>query len=96
MDIGVSRAGKRPVRAAPLVVASARVVDRVVKPERELDVRGMLRQVGDLVEPGEALLEVLQRVIAAVRLAVARDQLRVQGNIRMLPARGEVQPYFTR
>ena len=36
--------------SALLVVASARVVNRVVEPQRELDVGRVLGKVGDLVE----------------------------------------------
>ena len=66
-----------------------------MEPERELDVRRMLGEVGDLVERGEALREVLQRVVAAVRLAVARDERVVPLAVRELPARGEQRRYFT-
>jgi hypothetical protein len=38
----------------------------------------VLREITNLVEPGKALFEMLQGVIAAVRLAIAGDQLFVQ------------------
>lgn len=53
-----------PRRAARLVVGAARVVDRVVEPDRELDIARMLGEGTQLVETREALLEVLERVIA--------------------------------
>jgi hypothetical protein len=55
-----------------------RVVDRVVKPQRELDLVRVARQVAQLVEPGKAFLEMLQGVVAAMRLAITRDQLFMQ------------------
>jgi hypothetical protein len=46
----------------------------------------MLAEVDDLVERGEAFFEVLQRVVAPVRLAVACDEGLVQRAIREFPA----------
>src|SRR5687767_10137218 len=62
-------------RGAPLLgVARARLVDRVVEPERELDLEGPLGELARAVVPVEALREVLERVVRAVRLAVASAQ----------------------
>jgi hypothetical protein len=91
----VGHARFRPRRAARFVVVALRIVDRVVEPERDFDLGGMLREIADLVEAGKALFEVLERVIAPMRLAIAADQLFIQPEIGKLPALGEVQPYFT-
>jgi hypothetical protein len=53
------------------------------------------RKIANLVEPGKAFFEVLQRVVAPMRLAIAGDQLFVQRAIGQRPAVGEAQPYFT-
>ena len=64
----------RPIRASRLIVVSRDVVDGVVKPERELDLRGELGKRAELAEMLQAFGEMLQRVIFAMRLAVAHDQ----------------------
>jgi hypothetical protein len=71
-----------------------RIVDRVVEPDGELDVGRMLRELGDLVEPREAFLEVLQGVVAPMLLAVRRNQLLVERTLS-LPTSGKIQLYFT-
>jgi hypothetical protein len=48
-----------------------------VEPDGELDIVRMLRELGDLVEPREAFLKVLQGVVAAMLLGVRLDQLPV-------------------
>jgi hypothetical protein len=65
-------AGER--RTPRFVVLAPRVVDGVVEPQGELDFLRVLD--GDLrfVEPREAFIEMLDGVVAAMRLLVARDQ----------------------
>jgi hypothetical protein len=50
-------------------------VDRVVEPQPERDLGRALAHRPEPIERGEALVEVLQRLMGAVRLAMARDQL---------------------
>ena len=52
------------------IVGSSNVVNRIVKPKRELDFPGMLRQLADLAQAREALGQVLDSVIVAMRLCV--------------------------
>jgi hypothetical protein len=48
-----------PRRASLLVVLTAHVVDRVMKPERQRDFVRMFGELTTLGEPGEALVEML-------------------------------------
>src|SRR6185503_16408686 len=65
----------RPLRTAPLVVMPPRVVHRIVKPQRELDLRGPLRLTANRVEHLEALLEMPLRVVAPMLLGVPPDDI---------------------
>jgi hypothetical protein len=72
---GSQHAVARPLRAALLVVAAARVVDGVVEPQRQFHFGRPPREHRRRVEVGQALAQVLQRVVAAMRLAVGGQQL---------------------
>jgi hypothetical protein len=65
-----------------------------VEPDRELDVLRVLREIGKLVEPRAAFLEVLERVVAPMLLLVRRNQLRVERTVSP-PTSGKIQLYFT-
>jgi hypothetical protein len=65
----------RPLGAARLVVFRARVVHGIVEPQRELHLRGPLREHGGGLQVREALPQVLQRMVVALPLAVGRDEL---------------------
>ncbi len=54
------------------------VVDRVVKPQGQLDFGEVLGQAGRRPQRRETFVQVLLRVIRAVRLGVARQELRPQ------------------
>ena len=71
---GASERGARPVGAATLVVVAADVVDGVVEPERDLDLGRPRCEVATRAEALDALAQVLQRVVAALRLAVRGEQ----------------------
>jgi hypothetical protein len=56
------------MRALLFIVLGARVIDGIVKPQRELDLRKTPREMRSRLKYEEALSEMLQRVIEAVRL----------------------------
>lgn len=59
------------VRAPRLVVAAARIVDRVMKPDGQCDLAWLIGQIAQLVEAGKAFIQVLQGVVVALWLTVA-------------------------
>ena len=65
------------LRAAALVVARVRGEDDVVEPQRKLDGDRIRRQVVHAIEALEAIVDVLERVVVTMRLAVVRDDVRV-------------------
>ena len=50
------------------------VVHRVVEPQREFDLAGMVGEVAGAIEQVQAFAQVLQRVVVALGLAPGRDQ----------------------
>src|SRR5262249_28078165 len=73
-----------------LVVVALHVVDRIVEPPGQLDLgRNIERRAHGLQLP-EALVEMLQRMIASMRLVVARDEIAVERGIE--PRRAEPVP----
>jgi hypothetical protein len=62
-----------------LVVVAPDVVDRIVKPQRDFDLRGMGRQADHGLEGAEALREVLSSVVPAVGLVIPVEQRTVHG-----------------
>lgn len=64
----------RPVGAAFLVVVAVHVVDGVVEPERQRDLGRALCMAALAREAFEAFVQVLQRVVGAMRLAVMCEE----------------------
>lgn len=63
-----------PFCASKLVVLAANIIDCVVKPKCELDFARLDSQIYRFGEVCDALLQVLQRVVASMRLVVSRDK----------------------
>jgi hypothetical protein len=55
-----------------LGIASAGLIDSVVEPEGHLDFEWVRGEVAGVVEVAETLLEMLECVVGAMRLAVAQ------------------------
>ena len=89
-DAGGEQFVAGPGGASGLVVVATDVVDGIVEPERQLDLAGRLRQVANRLEMSEAFSEMLQRVIAALRLAVGFQEALQQGLLCL--KRAEVAP----
>jgi hypothetical protein len=96
---GVAEEGGAPL----LVVADLRIIDGVVPPERQLDRVGLVlpQHRPREVEFFETVGDVLEIVIGAVRLAVARDELgrgllRIAGPPELPQAGGEAVLHFQR
>src|SRR6185436_14995632 len=68
----------RQGRAQRLVIRAVRVVDGVVEPQRELNLRRASRVRPDLGPARKALIEMLHRMVVTLRLAIAVEQARVQ------------------
>lgn len=64
----------REVRAACFVVVAMRIVDDIVKPQGQLHLCRMLRAPSEPIEPAEARIDVCQRVVVAMALAVTGDK----------------------
>jgi hypothetical protein len=58
-----------------LVVSRVRIVDHVVTPQRYRDFVCVFGQVTHLIELLQAVLNVIEGVVGAVRLAVAANEL---------------------
>src|SRR4030095_295885 len=71
---GIVEATCRQFRAPFLIVARSWIIHGVMKPERELHRRGLLREMPRLVEFSEALRNVLLIVIVPMRFRVSRYQ----------------------
>jgi len=69
-DAGGAGRLAQPLGAARLVVRALHVVDGVVEPEADLDLGGVRRQRADALEQVDALAQVLDRVVATLRLPV--------------------------
>src|SRR5262245_17793910 len=67
-----------PIRAPLLIVVTSSVVDRVVKPEADLHLGRMLRQRDDRLDLLEAFGEVLRRVVVAMWLGVATQNVFIE------------------
>ena len=80
------------LRAALLVGSRIHVVDGVVKPERELDSVGVVEKMRDFVETAQAVVDVLERVITAIRSREQHPQLRVDRRPFRRGRRGDVAP----
>ena len=89
-DAGGEQLVHGPGGAPRLVVVAAHVVDGIVEPERELDLAGRLGEVAHRLEMGEAFGEMLQRVIAPLRLAVGVGEALTQRLVAA--ARADVAP----
>lgn len=64
----------RKVRAALFVVVAQYVVDHVVKPQGQLHFCRMLSARGEPIEPAETRIDMHQRVVVPMCLAVTRDE----------------------
>ena len=73
-----SRGVACPRRAAPLVVVTLGVVDHIVEPEANVDLRWMLRQRDDVADLLEALGKVLMRVVVAMWLRVSGENIAIE------------------
>ena len=54
------------------------VVDRIMEPECQRDFVKAFSRTASLIQPGETLIEMLERVIAAPTLGIARDEVLVE------------------
>jgi hypothetical protein len=69
-DAELSRRGTRPLRASLFVVVALSIVNRIVEPEANVYLGGMLGQMDDVENLLEALGQVLRRVVVAMWLGV--------------------------
>ncbi len=67
-----------PICASLLVVATLDVVDGIMEPKSQLDLRRSLCKQTDRIKRLKAFGEMLDRVVAAMRLAIRRNKLPVQ------------------
>lgn len=82
-------------RAPALVVTPARIVDGVVEPQGEFDLGRALGAAVEPIEPGQAEVDVRQRVVAPTGLAVSSDQLFEDRVTRMGGSGGDQGPLET-
>ena len=70
--------GVRPRRALLFVVLIARRIHCVMKPKREFHFVNMFGEMTRFIQPQEAFVEMLRRVLAPVRLGIAGDHFLVE------------------
>jgi len=73
-----SRRGACPISAPLLIVVTLSVVDRIVKPEPSVDLGLMFGQRDNVLDLLEALNKVLTRVVVAMWLGVATENIAIE------------------